>query len=112
MTTYTLLTSDQRKVVASLGRRCFGPANVLAGMNFFFPRKDDRVRKNAAKLLPKGTVLARVGLDWKAAQALFGHWKTWKSRMVINATVSENAAPKVNAGLRSNVLFLTARGWK
>lgn len=109
-TIYTLLNNEQRELVMSVGKRCFGPAAGLEGMTLFFHRQYDDLKKNALRLLPKGTTLARVGLDWKACEALFGSLKTTKPRLA-SVVLSKMTATSTNAGLRSNVQFLTASGW-
>lgn len=60
-TIYTLLTESQRKLVTSVGRRCFGPASAVDGMTFFFSLQRETTKKNAARMIPKGSVLARAG---------------------------------------------------
>ncbi|MGE5182917.1 MAG: hypothetical protein ACM31C_12675 [Acidobacteriota bacterium] len=111
-TIYTLLTKDQRQTVLDVGKRCFGSADSLDGMHFFFHRQHEYVKRNAASLVPKGLTLARVGLAWKVTWTLFGHFKEWKPRGLVSATISKKLAPTVTAGFESNVQFLTRRGWK
>ncbi len=69
------------------------------------------MKSNAAKLVPKGFVLARVGLEHATSRVLFGDYKKWSARGLTTATVSTKIAAAINAGLRSNVQFLSSRGW-
>jgi hypothetical protein len=109
---YTLLTAAHLKNAKNLGMRCFGTNEQMVGMSFFFPRGENSAPKdNAARLVPKGFTFARVGLSWKAAQELFGTFKTWKSNWM-TVQISEEQAHVISAGLKSNVQVLTARGWR
>jgi len=108
---YALLTEAQYERVMSVGKRCFGQTGDVAGMTFFFSRQRDAIKKTATRLMPEGTVLARVGLDLRTLEAVFRHRDTWARRNIISATVTRTTASTLNANLRSNVQFLTARGW-
>jgi hypothetical protein len=93
------------------GKRCLGPASAIAGMKLFFHRTAYQTKKPAVRLVPKGLTLARVGLSWKVSRKLFGHLRDWP-RSLVTVKISRRLAVAVNAGLRSNVQFLTTRGWR
>lgn len=107
-TVYAVLSPAQREVVDSVGRRCFGPADSLPGLTLFVHA--GVLKPTARALLPDGHTLARVGLAWTEAKQLFGPWP-WKTKP-LTKTISKRLAPTVNAGLRSNVEFLTGAGWR
>lgn len=109
-TLYTLLTDEQRTTVVSLGMRALGTSNELIGRTLFFHNTRDALKKNAVKLLPKGLTLARVGLEWKATERLFGSWKTMK-RGFVKAVVAKSSAQNVADSFRSNVQLLSPKGW-
>ncbi len=111
LTMYTLLSAAQRETVEAVGKRCFGPASALAGMTFFFHRTREVLKKTAAKLVPKGQTLARVGFAWKASDELFGPPKQLKGRGLVKAAISKQFARTATQSLRSNVQFLTSAGW-
>ena len=81
-------------------------------MKFFFHRDYAATKKDAFRHVPKGYALARVGLEWKTSEALFGPWETLKARGVVTAVASEGVARRINAGLRSKIEVLTKFGWK
>jgi hypothetical protein len=109
---FTLMTADQRDRVVDLGRRCFGEPSMVDGMKFFFHRDYVAMQKNAFRLVPAGLTLARVGLEWKTSEALFGPWKALKRHGVVTAVASKKLVPRINESLRSNIEFLTRSGWK
>jgi hypothetical protein len=108
---YTLLTPTQLANARKLGMRCFGTAEQMKGMTFFFPRDGTVPKDDAAKLVPKGLTFARVGLSWKAAQEIFGDFKSWKSKWM-TVEISLANARVVSEGLKSNVQVLARSGWK
>ena len=62
------------------------------------------LRTKAHALVPRGSTLARVGLERDTFQRLLGR-KT-------EASVTKKQMPALNAALLSNVQFLTRSGWR
>ncbi|MCX5746347.1 MAG: hypothetical protein NT062_28045 [Proteobacteria bacterium] len=103
-TVYALLTREQRDAVTALGHRCFGSP---VGLTLFFHTGEYDVRADAAKRIPKGHTLARVGFDWDVVDALFAD----KSG-IATATITPRTAARAAAAIRSNVQLLTGARWK
>jgi hypothetical protein len=110
-TIYALLDADRRAHALSAGKRCFGPAAALVGLELFFPRGHFIVKKRAAMLVPKGLTLARACVAWKVVEPLFGP-RSRIGRGFATATVTAKLAAATNAALQSNVQFLTRAGWR
>ena len=110
-TVYTLLTEEQRASAVALGKRCLGAASELEGMNLFFHRTHELLKPDAGKLVPKDLTLARVGLDWKVVEPLFGSWEKLKPQRLVTGTITGKLGRQVTEALRTNVEFLTAGGW-
>jgi hypothetical protein len=108
-TVYALLTAGARQMVESVGRRCFGPPESVAGMTVFH-QHGDVLKKHALALVPRDHTLARVGLQWDAYRRIFGKFDDNK-RGVITRTISSKLAPVLSAALQSNVQFLGRAGW-
>jgi hypothetical protein len=111
-TIYTVLDPSQREQVASLGGKSFGAPSTIDGTKFFFHRDYLPIKKEAHRLVPTGYALARVGLEWKASEALFGPWKMLKLRGVVTAVAPKRLARRLNASLCSKIEFLTRSGWR
>ncbi len=95
---YALLDADRRAAIEAVGRRCLG----TEGLTLF--TAGNRVLKTKVHaLLPRGSTLARVGLERDAFQRLLGR-KT-------STSVPKKQMPALNAALLSNVQFLTRSGW-
>lgn len=110
-TVYALLTVQQRSRVEDVARRCFGPRDTLGDLRLFYHAGRELVRRDAHRQLPRGTTLARVGLTWRAHDALFGR-TTPRNRAFRSIAITDRRAPIVAGGLMSDVQFLTARGWR
>jgi hypothetical protein len=110
-TVYTLLDRERRARVEQLGRRCFGPAPAIEGLTFFVHGRGHALRRDAARLAPRGLAIARAGIDEPAYARLLGGRRTG-ARGVIAAAATARAAAAIAAGLRSNVELLTAAGWR
>jgi len=102
---YALLTRSQKDAVVAVGKRYLPDACELT---VFAHESDFLLKPNAAKHAPAGTTLARFGLDWRLYRRLF---VAKARRGVITATVPTKLAPAFHAAMRSNVQFLTRRGW-
>ncbi|HWO22161.1 MAG TPA: hypothetical protein VNO30_25535 [Kofleriaceae bacterium] len=109
-TVYALLDRQRRALVEALGRRCLGPAPALEGLPLFVHARGHALRRDAARLAPRGLAIARVALDEPAYARLFGGRRA--ARGVIAATAGARTAAAIAAGLRSNVELLTAAGWR
>ncbi len=112
LTTYALLSPEQTRRVRSLGQRCFGDADDLSAITLRFKRNDYGLRPNAYRLIPRDLTLARVALVGATFRKLFGDYKTWKRREVIDARVPERLAAEFNRALTSRVHLLTPKGWR
>lgn len=110
LTMYTLLTRAQRARVAAFGHRCFGVATEVEGLELFFHRQHESLKRTAARLVPKGLTLARVGLDWRAAEPIFGSLR--RARGLIRTVLTKRTARTLTRSLRSNVQLLTSAGWR
>jgi hypothetical protein len=108
-TVYALLGATQRAAVATLGDRTFGPVDELAGVTLFVC-PNGVLKTTALRLVPKGTTLARVGLDWKMFEKLFGT-KPSHGLAVRSATLSKRQVIATNAALKSKLQFFDRRGW-
>jgi hypothetical protein len=123
-TSYALLDRARLALVDQLGRRCLGPAPAIEGLTFFVHGRGHALRRDAARLAPRGLAIARVGLDEAAYARLFGGASAGRrrgggrlqppddARGVIEAVAGARAAAAIAAGLRSNVELLTAAGWR
>jgi hypothetical protein len=112
-TVYTLLDRARRARLEELGRRCLGAALELEGMAFFVHARGHALRRDAARRVPRGLAIARVGLAEPAYARLFGApARRRAARGVIAATADARAAAAVAAGLCSTVELLTAAGWR
>lgn len=109
-TVYALLDRERRALVEQLGRRCLGPAPAIAGLSLFVHSRGHALLRDAARRLPPGLVIARVGLAEPAYARLFGGRRP--ARGVIAATAGAREAAAIAAGLRSNVELLTGAGWR
>jgi hypothetical protein len=109
-TLYAVLSRDETRLVQSLGKRCFGPADIVDGMTFYYHSGDVLLKKDAIKRLPKGATLARASVHWRAIEPLFGPWK--KMRGLVRATATKKTAASMSAQLLSKVELLTRSGWK
>jgi len=121
-TVYALLDVERRARVEQLGRRCLGPAAAIEGLRFFVHGRGHALRRDAARLAPRGLAIARVALDEAAYARLFGGARAGRTgagagrarsaRGVRTAVADARAAAAIAAGLRSNVELLTATGWR
>lgn len=110
-TVYALLSKNQKKLVESLGRRCFGPTETLEEIALFFHR-GDVLKRDAHALVPEDQTLARVGLRWKEFHLLFGKFDSMKKRGLISKLVPKEMAPAISSAFLSNIQFLTRSGWR
>ncbi len=108
-TVYALLTTAQKRATAFVGKRCFGGKDI----KLFAHAADHGLMQAAVRLVPKGSTLARVGLDWRRYNAIFGlpDGPRIREHRVDAVELTTNLVPRFNAALRSNVQFLGARGW-
>jgi hypothetical protein len=109
---FMLLTRDERDRVVDLGMRCLGSPTEMEGMQLYANPTGWGVKENAFRQVPVGHTLARIGLHWKVFLEFFGAPGTWGRRKVLETTISKTLAKTLSRSLRSNVQFLTARGWK
>ena len=101
-TVYTLITPARRSAIAALGHRGFDPADRV---ELFLHRGLRELRRDAWKRIPKGLVLARVGLARDASRRLFRQRTDGIEQI---ATRGE----RINRHLVTNLQILTSRGWK
>jgi hypothetical protein len=107
-TAFALLTSTQRAVVGSVGRRCFGPAETLDGLVLFVG--SGVLRRDAFSRVPEGMTLARVGIEMATFRELFPSRRP--APRLWERTLDAASATILNRGLVSNVQFLTRSGWR
>jgi hypothetical protein len=101
-TVYTLLTRAQRRAISDAGKRYVADIGWLT----LFARNHDVLRSTAWRLVPRGTTIARVGLAWNVYRRLFK-----SARGVVTTTIPKRLESVFHAGMRTNVQFLTTRGW-
>lgn len=111
LTAYALLDDAQRRATLALGKRALGPAADLVGRELFFPSYRALLRRDAHARVPAGLTLARVGLDWDAARAVFGAAQLRRDRGLGRATITRAHAQRVADGLRTGVQLLGPRGF-
>lgn len=117
-TVYALLDRARLANVEALGRRGLGPPAAIEGMSFFVHARGLALRRDAARRMPRGLAIARVGLAEPAYARLFGSGpgrrraRSGEERGVIAAAANARAAAAIAAGLRSNVGLLTVAGWR
>jgi hypothetical protein len=104
-TVYTLLTRAQRRAISDAGKRYVAD---IGRLTLFARDRDDVLRSTAWRLVPRGTTIARVGLAWNVYRRLF---KPARRRGVMTAAIPKRLESVFHAGMRSNVQFLTTRGW-
>jgi hypothetical protein len=107
---YALLTRAQRARVVAHGKRCFGDAEDVEGIDFFV-HANWRPKPTAPRLVPRGTTLARVSVERKALNMLFDRSARVKPQL-LQARVPPQRGAAFNAGIRHEVQFLTSRGWR
>lgn len=107
-TVYALLTSAQRKVVDSVGRRCFGPIQAITGMSLLYDGVGE-LKRNAFAMVPSRYTLARAGVRWAEFRTIFGKMNEAK---VYEKKVNRKVATLLNSALKSNIQFLTRKGWE
>lgn len=103
-TVYALVSRAQRRAISDAGNRYVAD---IGRLTLFARGRDDVLKPNAWRLVPRGTTIARVGVAWPVYRRLFDA----RRRGVITATVPKRLERVFHAGMRSNVQFLTARGW-
>lgn len=109
-TVYTIVSRDQRRAIDAAGRRYLGDTTRLT---LFVHGDGWQLRPDAPRLVPPGTTLARMGVAWDVYWRLFGRAsKRGHRRPGVNtAAIPTKLAPAFHAAMRSNVQFLTRRGW-
>jgi len=104
-TVYTLLTHAQRRAISDAGKRYVAD---IGRLTLFARSRDDVIKPTAWRLVPRGATIARVGLAWDVYRRLF---KPARRRDVMTATIPKLLESAFHAGMRTNVQFLTRRGW-
>jgi hypothetical protein len=111
---YTLLTSDQKRRVTELGKRCFGSTRELCEMTFFMRGQDDVLKRDAFRLVPEHLTLARTKLNYRLLRALLGDREKRKQPFprLTRVTPSRPQAAAMNKAMREPVELLTRSGWR
>ncbi|MEO8705462.1 MAG: hypothetical protein ABI867_35855 [Kofleriaceae bacterium] len=107
---YVLCDAACRRSVESVGRRCLGP--LTEGMTVFRHPWRPYVKQTARALVPKGLVLGRFGLDWDVMARLFASLPPQRAPQLDRAVITKAQARELAEGMRTNVQFLTRRGWQ
>jgi hypothetical protein len=100
---YALLDRAHKEAVIAAGKRYLGAVSELR----LFAHDQLPLSSRARRLVPAGTTIARFALDWPVYRRVFGD----PIGRVVTASISDELAPMLHAGMRSNVQFLTSRGW-
>jgi hypothetical protein len=109
-TVYALLDRERLAAIERLGRRCLGPAAAIEGMTLFVHAGGRALRRDAARRVPRGLAIARVGIAEAAYARLFGGGRGGRGAIAIPA--GARAARALARGVRSNVEILTRAGWR
>lgn len=111
---YTLLTSDQKRRVSELGKRCFGSTRELCDMTFFMRGRGDVLKHDAVRIVPEHLTLARTKLNYQLMRALLGDWEKRKQPLprLTRVTPSRRQAAAMNKAMREPVELLTRSGWR
>nr|HEX4314497.1 hypothetical protein [Kofleriaceae bacterium] len=101
LTVYTVFDRARERASRRLGRRCLGDPASLVGTSLLVGHSPLKARAHAR--VPRGHRLARFALDSRWASDLFGRRPS--------ITVTPAIAARINDAIRSDIQFLTARGW-
>jgi hypothetical protein len=105
---HALLSRAQRRIVTRLGMRSFGPPEVVAELEIFAHPTHSRLKADAYRRVPRGTTLARVAIRGDLHGELF-YRRDPRRVGVHKLTIAQ--AERFNGAQRTNIQFLTARGW-